>query len=52
MFALSLGLEEKEDEEERERERERERVLIRDCLPSALLILAYRIECFLFCGFI
>jgi hypothetical protein len=24
--------------------------LIRDCLPIALLILAYRIECFLFCG--
>jgi hypothetical protein len=27
-------------------------VLIRDCLPSALLILSSRIGCFLFCGFI
>jgi hypothetical protein len=27
-------------------------MMIRDCLPSALLILASRIGCFLFCGFI
>jgi hypothetical protein len=25
-------------------------MLLRGCLPSALLILTYRIECFLFCG--